>query len=231
VTITVSGALVNTTTTNAPLYTLNYGSGTSASQTGAVTCPPASTGQFVTTITNGCQGTYICNASVSSNQNCVSDPACANTNPVAGNSPPPPADCAQTNPGVSQGQVKQGVTSRVTTPPSGLTYYCPNKWPTGNTFVLPPANDSRYITMFIMPYGAFGGHGQAYYPIEGFGEFYIMGWTGDPCGSDPPPPGGGSGQGQIWGYFVQPVLTNPGAVGGAKCTTTAFGPCVAILTQ
>lgn len=230
VTITVAGGLANTTTSNAPMYTLNYGNGTTASQTGAVTCPPASTGQFVITITQGCQGTYICNSSVSSVANCVSDPTCVNTNPLSGKSPPPPADCAQTNPGVSQGQVKQGVTARITTPSNGSKYYCANNWPTGN-FVLPPSNDSRYITMFIMPYGAFSGHGQAYYPIEAFGEFYVMGWSGDPCASDPPPPGGGNGQGQIWGYFVQPVVMNPGSIGGSRCTPTVFGPCVAVLTQ
>ncbi len=232
VTVTVSGGLTNTTTTNAPMYTLNYGSGTSASQTGAVTCPPASTGQVVSTITNGCQGTYICNASVNPTNNCVSDASCANTNPLTSvASPPPPADCAQTNPGVSQGQIVQGLTARITNPPNGSTYYCKNNWPTGGAFVLPPTNDSRYLTMFIMPYGAFGGHGQAYYPIKGFAEFYVMGWSKDPCASDPGPPDGGSGQGQVWGYFVQPVLQDPNAIGGARCTPSTFGPCVAVLTR
>jgi hypothetical protein len=230
VTITVSAGLTNTTTTTAPMFVLNYGSGTSASQTGAVTCPPASTGQFVQTVTQGCQGTYVCNASVSSNKGCINDSSCVNINPLSGQSPPPPADCLQTNPGVSQGQIVQGVTSRITTPTNGSTYYCSNKWPTGNTFVLPPANDSRYMTIFIMPYGAFGGSGQAYFPVLGFGEFYVMGWSKDPCTSDPGPPGGGSGQGQIWGYFVQPVLSNANAIGGSQCTPSTFGPCVAVLT-
>lgn len=231
VTVTVAAGFANATSSTAPMYTLNYGTGTSASQTGSVTCPPASNGQFVATITNGCQGTYICNASVSSGKNCVQDSGCTNTNPLSGGSPAPPADCVQSNPGVSQGQVTQGVTGRVTTPPSGSQYYCPNNWPTGSNFVLPPTNDSRYITMFIMPYGAFGGSGLTYFPIEGFAEFYVMGWSKDPCSTDPGPPGGGSGQGQIWGYFIQPILQNPNAIGGGKCTPSTFGPCVAVLTQ
>ena len=69
------------------------------------------------------------------------------------------------------------------------------------------------------------------FPIEGLAEFYVMGWSKDPCTSDPPPPGGGSGQGQVWGYFIQPVVQNPTAIGGGKCTTTTFGPCVAVLTR
>jgi hypothetical protein len=231
VTITVAAGLTNTTTLNAPMYTLNYGSGTSASQTGSVTCPPASTGQFVSTMQQGCQGTYICNGSVSAVKSCVTDPSCANTNPLTGGSPPPPADCIQTNPGVSQGQIVQGLTDRITTPTNGTTYYCANNWPTSGAFVLPPANDSRYITMFITPYGSFGGSGQAYFPIEGFAEFYVMGWSQDPCTSDPPPPDGGRGHGQVWGYFVQPVLQNPTAIGGAPCTASTFGPCVAVLTR
>lgn len=234
VSVTVSGGLSNTTTTNAPMYTLNYGSGTSASQPGIVTCPPDSAGQVSLGITQGCQGTFMCNASVSSNQGCANDPSCTNTNSIAGKSPPPPADCVAIDTGVKQGQITQGMTSRITTPTNGSKYYCANNWPTGSTFVLPPSNDSRYITIFITPYGSFGGSGQGqtpYTPIINFGEFYVMGWSGDPCSTDPGPPGGGSGQGQIWGYFVQPILNNPSGIGGAKCSPSTFGPCVAVLTQ
>lgn len=232
VTITISGGLADTTTSNAPLYTLNYGSGTSASQPGIVTCPPDTNGQLTTAITQGCQGTYVCNASVNSNAGCVNDPSCTNTNPLAGQQPPPPADCVANDVGVKQGQITQGMTARITTPSNGTKYYCPNNWPTGSTFVLPPNNDSRFITIFIVPYGSFGGSGQGQtFPIIEFAEFYVMGWTSDPCASDPAPPGGGSGQGQIWGYFIQPVLTNPNGIGGAKCSPSTFGPCVAVLTQ
>jgi hypothetical protein len=226
VTITVSGGLSNTTTTNTTPYVLNYGSGTSASQTGSITCQPYSNGQFVQAVTNGCQGTYVCNAAVSAGTNCVSDSACANTNALAGQSPPPPADCVQTNTGVSVGQVRQAFTARITTPTNGSHYYCSNNWPTGSTFVSPPNNDSRYITMFITPYGSFGGSGQQTYPIEGFAEFYVVGWDGDPCTSDPT-----AGKGQVLGYFVQSITPSTTAIGGSKCTSSTFGPCVAVLTQ
>ena len=225
-TITVSGGFTDTTTTGTAPYTLNYGNGTSASQTGSITCQPYSNGQFVQAVTNGCQGTYVCNGSVSAGANCVADATCANTNALTGQSPPPPADCVQTNTGVSQGQIVQGFTSRITTPTNGSHYYCSNNWPTGSTFVSPPANDSRYITMFITPYGSFGGSGQQNYPIEGFAEFYVVGWSGDPCQSDPK-----AGQGQVLGYFVQSITPSTSAIGGSKCTPSTFGPCVAVLTQ
>jgi hypothetical protein len=231
VTITVSGAFANTATTGTTPYTLNYGSGTSASQTGSVTCPPNSAGQFVQTVTQGCQGTYICNGSVSAETNCVTDASCANINPLSGGSPPPPADCVQTNNGVSAGQIVQGFNSRIASPTNGSKYYCPNNWPTGGTFVSPPADDSRYVTMFIMPYGSFGGSGKTYYPIEGFAEFYVVGWDGDPCSTDPKAPDGSNGKGEVWGYFVQSITPNTTAIGGGKCTPSTFGPCVAILTN
>jgi hypothetical protein len=231
VTITVAGGFSNTTTTNAPMYTLSYGNGTSASQTGAITCQPYSNGQFVQAVQNGCQGMYVCNGSVSAATNCVTDSGCANTNAMPGQTPSPPADCVNTNTGVSQGQIVQGFTARVTTPTNGSHYACPNNWPTSGPFVSPPSNDSRYITMFITPYGAFGGSGQGTYPIEGFAEFYVMGWSGDPCTSDPTVPGGGKDTGKVWGYFVQSITPATQAIGGSKCTPSTFGPCVAVLTQ
>jgi hypothetical protein len=231
VTVTLGSSFNTSTPTKATMYTLNYGTGTSASQTGAITCPPGSNGTFVNMITQGCPGTYICNASVSiSTTGCrTGDPTCANTNPTAGQTPAPPADCVQTNPGVSQGQIAQGLTARI----EGSGGGCPNvnHWPTAGSTTLPAANDPRYIIMFVTPYGSFGASGKGYYPIEGFAEFYVMGWSKDPCTGDPAPPDGGSGQGQVWGYFVHTVLANTNATGGSACTASTFGPCIAVLTQ
>jgi len=229
VTITVSAGFSNATTSTAPMYTLNFGSGTSASQPGAVTCPPGGN-NFVNALANGCPGTYICNASVTSTAGCRADSGCANINPGPGGTPTPPADCIQVSTGLKTGQVRMGMLARITTPTNGTHYYCANNWPTG-TFVSPPPDDSRYITMFIAPYASFGGSGKTTVPIEGFAEFYVMGYDGDPCPSDPGPPGGGNGKDQIWGYFIKSITPNGNAIGGSQCVLSTFGPCVAVLTQ
>jgi hypothetical protein len=209
VTVAVAGSLQNAQSVSDPLYVMRFGNGTSASQTGAITCNPNGSGQLRTDIAQGCSGHYTIN---------TSDPSCTNTNPGPLGTPPPPADCVVTSNGLKTGQFRQGLADRF------ANQTCPNNW---SSFPHIPNNDPRIVGVFITPYGSFGASGGQAYQIQNFATFYVTGWDKDPCNSDD-----SAGSNQLVGHFIKYINPyDPGAIGGQKCNLNSVGNCVAILTR
>jgi Putative Flp pilus-assembly TadE/G-like len=216
VTIAVAGSLQNAQSVSDPVYVMRFGNGTSTSQTGAIACPPGGQGGLRTSLISGCTGTYQCNGA--SAAGCISDPGCANTNPTAGQTPPPPADCVLTDNGLKTGQFRQGLSTRL------ANQSCPNNWASYPNI---PPTDPRIVQVFITSYGAFGGSGGSAYPIETFASFYVTAWDGDPCSSDSPTPND-----QIWGHFIKYIgFSDPNPVGSGACVLSSFGSCVTVVTR
>jgi hypothetical protein len=213
VNITTTGSLANAQTYNDPLYTMRFGSGTSASQTGAVQCPPGGQGGFKESLEKGCSGTYGANAE-GPGWSCPDNAT--------------PQDCIETDNGFKTGQLRQGLTARITTPSSGTKYYCPNNWIKNNGEGAPliPSDDSRIVTVFVTAYGSFTESGNAWYPIQTFATFYITGWDGDPCKGDP-----SVEKDQVVGHFIKYTTLDSSGGGTTKCETNALGQCVAVLTR
>lgn len=219
VSITTAGSLANAQQYTDPTYTMRFGSGTSASQTGAIACLPGGQGGFKTNLINGCSGSYATNPE-------GAGWACPDT--------ASPQDCVQTDNGFKTGQLRQGMTTRITTPTNGSKYYCSNNWINNNGNGVPnlPDDDSRIIQAFVTSYGSFGGSGNQWYPIQTFATFYVTGWDGDPCQGDPGPPDGGNGKDEIWGHFIKYVDAFDSTGGGTQtCDPNALGECVAVLTR
>jgi Flp pilus assembly protein TadG len=185
-------------------------------------CPPTekpeqSGSNYEKHLVEGCPGTYTIN---------TSDPGCtANTEPY---------DCLKIGlTGKDTGPTKHGIDERiVNAPPAGTKFYCENNWKNNNNGGVPkiPGDDSRIIQVFIMPYGAVNSEGRSLLgneevPIQNFATFYVTGFPGDTCGSDP-----STGNAEVVGHFIEYV--NPLGVGGeGKCVASSIGECVAILTR
>ena len=161
----------------------------------------------------------------------TSDPTCA----AAGTSP---YDCVKLVNGVKNGPFRQGLSDHIAdSPPTGEHYYCKNNWTDNNHGGVPiiPADDSRLIAVFVMPYGSTDtGNpllGSGYVPIQTFATFYVTGFEGDPCSSDDPAP---------------PTPETPGSSAISSSTSTrqqrrsqrhplrprdSLGRCVAVMTK
>ncbi len=198
-----------------PLYVMRFGSGTSASQTGAIQCLPGGQGGFRENIEKGCEGTYGINPE-SPGWECPDGAT--------------PQDCVETDNGFKTGQLRQGLTKRITEPTNGTEYYCSNKWPKKSGEELPDkeilSKDSRLVTVFVTSYGSFGGSGATWYPIQTFATFYVTGWDGDPCKTDDP-----AGQDQVVGHFIKYTTLDASGGGTTTCEANALGQCVAVLTK
>jgi hypothetical protein len=205
VTVDVAGSLQDAQSVSDPLYVMRFGSSTSASQTGAVACPPGGQGGFKTNLINGCSGLYAIN---------TTDAACANTDPTK----PTGADCVNTDNGLKTGQLRQGLSTRF------ANASCPNHW---SSYPNIPNDDPRIVAVFITAYGSFGGSGNTAYPIQNFAAFYVTGWDGDPCGSDD-----AAGKDQLVGHFIKYINPFDSSGGGTQlCQPNSFGTCVAVLTR
>src|SRR5205823_658036 len=82
-----------------------------------------------------------------------------------------------------------------------------------------PANDTRAITIFVVPDGSMSATG-GLIPIVGYAEFYLAGWDHDPCikKTDPNSPDG-QHVGRIWGYFISYVKPeSQNLQGSGPCT-------------
>jgi Putative Flp pilus-assembly TadE/G-like len=189
-------------------------------------CPPSeqpeqSAKNYETHLAQGCPGTYIIN---------TSDPGCtANASPY---------DCLKIGlTGKDTGPTKKGIDRRIVEePPAGTKFYCENNWKNNNNGGVPiipievPNADSRLIQVFISPYGSVDAEGKSLLgneeiPIQNFAAFYVTGFPGDPCASDPH-----TGNAEVVGHFVKYI--NPEAVGGeGKCVANSLGECVAVLTR
>jgi hypothetical protein len=230
VTVDVGSSLQNTTSFSAPPYAIKLGT----SQSDVVECPPYPTSSgydYRNGIANGCPQQFTIN---NSDSNCAQ--AQANTSPY---------DCIELASGIKEGPTSQGICTRITlqncgaglTPPAGLRYYCPNNWVNNNNGGVPviPANDSRLVTLFVMPYGSTTASGQpqasGFVPIVDFAEFYVTGFDGDPCSSDNGAPPGASGNGWIVGHFIKYVQPPGTGSGSGACVVSSFGNCVGVLTK
>jgi hypothetical protein len=141
--------------------------------------------------------------------------------------------------GVKNGPLQQGLADRiVNSPPPGDHYYCQNNWTNNNNGGPPiiPADDSRVITVFVMPYGSTDASGNpllksGYVPILNLATFYVTGFAGDPCSSDDPAPPN-AGNAWLVGHFIKyknPVNDNGDS--GTPCDPSALAPCVAVMTK
>lgn len=219
VTIDISGSLQDAQGTNDPVYTMRFdGTG---SQNQSVNCTTTKgTGTYWETLAFGCAGPYGINATLT----------CPDSNT--------PIDCVPPATGNKQNQVAEGMNQRIlgSTKPTECTN--PNHWKSftfTNGVPNVPPSDPRVVTVFVTPYGSFGGSGgSTTYPIADFASFYVTGWQdsgngfNNPCqgnGDDPAEPG------TIVGHFIKYVETAPTGSGGSMCELNSLNECIAILTN
>lgn len=214
VTIDVGGSLEVAAGFGDPLRHLRW-EGEQGVRTG---CPPPalpSGSEYRETLEKGCPGTYAIN---------TTNPECAvNTSPY---------ECLTVGlSGKDVGPTQQGIDERIENKP-GTHFYCPNNWQNTNNNGVPiiPSNDSRVVQVFVIPYGTVDAEGRSTLgreevPIQNFAAFYVTGFPGDKCESDPK-----TGNAEIVGHFIEYV--NPLGVGGeGKCVASSIGECVAVLTR
>jgi hypothetical protein len=187
------------------------------------------TGNFREQIAMGCKPKYTINT----------DPnlACPWTSKAAMFSVTPPKGypCVWIQTGASVGQFTQGIQDRVLRgsnqcPAAGQPGY--NNW--ANYPNTPfPANDTRVVYVFMVPFGSFRGSGNTILPIVSFGVFYIRGWGGNGNGNDDPCPGAipNVPKGDLAGNFITHVGTSADGSGDQPCAVGGFNPCVAVLTK
>jgi Flp pilus assembly protein TadG len=225
VTADVTGSLQASQHFSDPNYPIRIGtSNGNVVGCGANASPSGS--QYRINLGQGCTGPFQLN---------TTDPTCANATVS-------PFDCVVLASGIKNGPFGQGIDDRVVNaPPNGGHYYCPNNWVDNNGGAAPiiPNDDSRIITLFVMPYGSTDANGvpllkSGYVPIQDFATFYVTGWgqqggQGDPCGSDAGAP---SNAGNAWivGHFITYVSTVGGA-GSGSCVVNSLNQCVATLTK
>jgi hypothetical protein len=221
VTVDVTPSLQNSQHFSDPSYPIRIGTG----QANVVGCggnasPSAS--QYRQNLAQGCTGPFSLN---------TSDPTCTRATIS-------PYDCVLLVNGVKNGPLQQGLADHIANAPvPGTHYYCKNNWINNNNGGVPniPADDSRLITLFVMPYGSTDSSGNSllgsgYVPIESFATFYVTGFAGDPCSTDDPAPSGG-GNAWVVGHFVKYINTLGNGSGTTACVLNALGTCVAILTK
>lgn len=241
-TVDVGGSLHDAASTNDPLFSLNFGSSNTSSQTGTIVCPPGNNSGNIlgNTVLTGCPGTYQINYSAATST--FSDPLCANVNPGPGGTPPPPADCVQAKNGGANGAIASNLYDRFVNAQAGGKWYCKNNWSNFNPNNPPhygiPQDDDRIVSLFITPYGAYSGSGTtgSIVPIVDLAYFYVEGWNvpgqnSDPCTSDPAGPSGGSNgnSARLWGHFI--AYSKPGTVTQQPCRASSLGGCTIALTQ
>ena len=213
VTLGIEGSLRNATSVNEPLVALRVVGG---SQNQSLDCDPAQS-NLRDELQLGCAPAYTKNTGTSCPQNATA---------LWGSAQPWPCVAVQT--GSSIGQIGDGLNARVYGSKSGTCSATTgvNNW---TSFVNPglPDGDPRIVELILTPFGAFSGSGSTTVPVQDFGTFYLMGWDGDTCSSDPAAP-----KGFVVGHFIKYIQkTNNGGGGSALCDFTAFGTCVAVLTR
>jgi Flp pilus assembly protein TadG len=183
-----------------------------------VGCPPTTAGEsaseFREHLAHGCPGTYAIN---------TGDPACTGTKE--------PWDCLKVGTNGKKTGALKGIEERIEEKP-GTHFYCANNWQNNNSGGVPviPKDDSRIVEVFVMPYGSVNEKGEAVLasgqvPIQDFAVFYVTGFPGDSCKSDP-----STGNAEIVGHFIKYINTlNNG--GEQKCVLNSLGTCVAVLTR
>jgi hypothetical protein len=202
---------------------------TNSSQTRAVDCddnqvqgPAGKHSNFKAEVEDGCFTPYTWN---------VRDGDCSNYAnsglPPNTVDPNPVPDCVITQTGVTRGQISQALEARF----GGNPCKTLNHWPKNPGDPLPPDNDPRRVTLFIVDETAFQGTGNNIFPVRKFGGFYVTGGEGLNCpGDDPAPPG--SRNGSVWGHFINYVLPDPNAgPSEVLCEFDELETCVPVLVE
>jgi hypothetical protein len=216
VTVDVSGSISNAAGYNDPPHPLRF----EGEQGVRAACPPTegqSGSKYEEHLATGCPGQYKIN---------TSDPNCTvNQSPY---------ECLRIGlTGKDTGPTRHGMEMRIEkTPPPGTKFYCENNWKDNNNGGVPilPTDDSRLVHVFVMPYGSVDSLGRSLLgneeiQIQDFAAFYVTGFPGDGCKSDP-----NTGNAEIVGHFVKYInLLDTG--GGEKCVANSLGECVAVLTK
>lgn len=214
VTVDVEGSLANAASFADPLRQLKF----EGNHGVIVGCPPTTgegASEFREHLEKGCPGTYGIN---------TADPSCTSNSE--------PFDCLKVDINGKKTGALKGLAARIEKETSTRHFYCANNWQNTNGGGVPqiPKNDSRIVEVFVMPYGSINEAGQAILasgrvPIQDFAVFYVTGFSGDKCSSDP-----STGNAEIVGHFIKYINTvNNG--GGQKCVLNSLGTCVAILTR
>ncbi len=160
-------------------------------------------------IENGCTTTYQINPT-----NACPDPA-----------NPDPPDCAANKASSDNGNlVPKSLNNRFS---CGTADQALNYWPDYTR-----SGDPRAVTLVLTTYDAFAQNGKQDYPVIGFGDFYIAGFSGSKCpqtgqyADAPAPPG--AQKSDIWGYFIK-YARGGSTPSGQKCVVNELGTCVATL--
>jgi hypothetical protein len=134
-----------------------------------------------------------------------------------------PWDCVAIQTGGAVGQLEQGMKQRILGGASTCT--SPNNW---SSFPNIPPEDPRIVPVFVTPFGTFTGNGNDVVPVSKFATFYVTGWFSSPCSGDDPVPD----KGYIVGHFIKYIyVLNNGGGSGQLCDFSAFGSCIAVLTE
>jgi hypothetical protein len=214
VTMGVTGNLAVAQSVSDPIYTMRF-SGT-GSQNQSITCTAVNGGStYADMLASGCAGSYQINQTLTCPDNLT------------------PIDCLNPATGNKENQVAKGINMRVLGSANPARCTNPNHW---SSFPNLSATDPRIVTVFVTPYGSFGGSGgSAQFPIATFAAFYITGWAAsgggftNPCqgnGDDTAPPG------TILGHFIKYInVLNTNGTGGSACDLNALGECIAVMTR
>jgi hypothetical protein len=221
--IGITPNLANASSVSDPIVALRVIGG---SRTQSLDCDPGYS-NLADELANGCRPTYTKNTSAT---------ACPNQSTLWAS--PQPWSCVAVQTGGATNQVPKGLNRRILGSDKPSTCTAPNHW---SMFPALPAGDPRIVQVFINPFGAFDGtSGSGSVRVDSFASFYITGWTGsgsgfnNPCqgnGDDPVP---NNDAGIIVGHFIKYVQTlNTGGGGPGFCdlSPTAWGSCVAVMTQ
>jgi hypothetical protein len=216
VTVDVEGSFAAATGFSDPVHTLKF----EGNHGVIVGCPPNTAGEsaseFREHLERGCPGTYKIN---------TSNPTCTvNTEPF---------DCLKVNANGKKTGAMKGFEARIEKG-AGKTFYCANNWKDPGNGGVPslPSDDSRIVQVFIMPYGSLNSSGEAVLAngevqIQNFAAFYVTGFPGDSCKSDP-----STGNTEVLGHFIKYINLVAGEGGGKpKCREDPLGECVAVLTR
>jgi hypothetical protein len=138
-------------------------------------------------------------------------------------SQPQPWDCVAVQTGGAIGQLEQGMRERILGGAPSCTN--PNNW---SSFPNIPPDDPRIVPVFVTPFGTFTGSGNEVVPVSNFATFYVTGWSSSPCSGDDPVPD----KGYIVGHFIKYIFTlNNGGGSNELCDFSAFGSCIAVMTE
>jgi putative Flp pilus-assembly TadE/G-like protein len=219
VTVYLKGSLQDAQSISDPVYTMRF-TGT-GSQNQSVSCTAANGGSnYSDGLASGCAGTWAINPTL--------------TCPGTTN----PADCVVPATGNKENQVAKGMNDRILGSEMPSLCTSPNHWneftfTNGVPSVSP--SDPRLVTVFITPFGSFGGSGSSSeFPIVQFASFYVTGWQAQGSGFSNPCQGHGDNTaepGTIVGHFIKYIDTINNQTGESKCTVNSLGECVVVLTR